>query len=129
MNKHKSRWLAGLVLLVIVVFVAGLGSRLSLVAPVETTFSVHPGRTSTGNTFGCEHCSDETAKPSNTRGAHNPTGANDSPSITAAERESWDGNKTAHLEVYVAQWRNGTITLEQAVAFITGDMEDAQRKR
>ena len=70
MNKHKSRWLAGLVLVVIVVFVAGLGSRLSLVAPVETTFSVRPGRTSTGNTFGCQRCSDETTKPSDTRGAH-----------------------------------------------------------
>ena len=126
---NKSRWLAGLALLVIVVFVAGLGSRLSLVAPVETTFSVRPGRTSTGNTFGCQRCGDETTKPSNTRGAHNPTGANDSPSITAVESESWDGNKTAHLEVFVAQWRNGSITLEQAVAFITGDMEDAGQEQ
>ena len=124
MNKHKPRWLVGLVLLVTIMSVVGLASRPSLVAPAEITFSVGPRRTSMINILGCQHCSDKTTKPYNTTGKHNLTGANDSPSITTAESESCDGYKTAHPEAYVAQWRNGSLTLEQAVNYITCYMKD-----
>ena len=117
MGKHKPRCLAGLVLLAAVVLLVSLALRLLLQAPGEGAPVARSSITRTRNAFEYQ-CSDDVI------------GEKEALRITARESESRNGNKTARLEVYVAQWRNGSITLEQAVNYLSdASCREQQPKR